>query len=789
MGKTTLFLIAGFAVGASLPSAVPATSSSPGEGSLVGRGIEGQVHSVQGEALGAVTISLQQGDRIIKRVTDSHGRFLLPSLAKGSYVLLLEKPGFSPLKHILKVAYDEQEAKLALALAPVGTATVEVVASAGPTLITDLDLSHVDLAGVADSSSMGVVTPERLENRPVLRVGEVLETVPGFIVTQHSGGGKANQYFCRGFNIDHGTDFATTIDGIPINLPTHAHGQGYSDANFLIPELVSGIQYWKGPYEASEGDFSAAGAANLNYVRSLDKGIASLEAGDLGYRRLLAADSVGCGKGTLLGAVELYHYDGAWTSPDDYSRHNAVLRYSQGTLDQGLSVTGFAYTGNWNATNQMPERAIQEGLIGRFGNLDPSDGGRTYRYAVAFDGRTTSELGTTRMQGYLVSYGVDLWTNFTFFLMDPVHGDQIRQSDRRVYEGLDLSHLWNLEVGGIDVASTIGVQARHDQIRVGLFHTEDRVQLGVENDNDVSLTSLGLFGSTEWRFTPHFRATLGVRLDNQTWDVDALTHPINGGNGSKSLLSPKLALAWGPWGSTEFYFNAGQSYHSNDMRGVTKKVDDATGQPVSPTEPLVRARGAEVGFRTKPVEGWQTAFTLWGLDLDSELEFDADTGNMQPQGATRRIGFESANDVSPCPWLNLDCDIAFSRARYRDPQPGAGPYVPEAIEGVGSMGVALKSEAGHSLNFRLRYFGPRALVQDNSVRSASSTVLQAGCGCQATKHVRLQLEAMNVLNAKADDIEYAYATRLQGEPAAGVNDRLVHPADPRSIRFATIIHF
>jgi outer membrane receptor protein involved in Fe transport len=225
------------------------------------------------------------------------------------------------------------------------------------------------------------------------------------------------------------------------------------------------------------------------------------------------------------------------------------------------------------------------------------------------------------------------------------------------------------------------------------------------------------------------------------------------------------------------------------MRGVTQRVNDSTGLPVSANAPLVRARGAEVGMRTRPVSGWQTALTVWALDMDSELEFDADTGDMQPEGATRRIGFESANDLSPYPWLNIDCDFALSRARFRAPAAGAGAYVPEAIEGVGSLGVALKSGQGHSLNLRLRYFGPRALVQDDSVRSASSTVLQAGCGYQATPRLRLQLEAMNLLNAKVNDIEYYYTTRLQGEPAAGVTDRLVHPADPRSLRFAASYRF
>jgi hypothetical protein len=787
MNRRILFLVAGLgATLAAMPAVAPAAVADP---TLVGRGINGLVRASSGGPLAGVTVILRDHGRVVTRVSDGKGRFTLPDLAKGSYPLTLEKDGFAPLRHALKVAYDEQEAKLSLVMVANAAATVEVTASAGPVMLTDLDLGHLDLAGIADSASMGVVTPERLENRPVLRVGEVLETVPGFIVSQHSGGGKANQYFCRGFNIDHGTDFATTIDGVPINLPTQAHGQGYSDVNFLIPELVAGIQYWKGPYQAQLGDFSAAGAANVNYVRSLDHAISSLEVGELGYRRLLTAGSSGLGAGTLLAAVELYHYDGPWTAADDYSRHNGVVRYSQGTLDQGFSVSALAYTGNWNATNQMPERAMTQGLIGRFGNLDPSDGGRTYRYSAAFDGRVSSGLGSTRLQAYLVSYGVDLWTNFTFFLLDPVHGDQIRQSDRRVYEGLDLTQLWDGEALGVEVANQMGLHVRHDQIQVGLFHTEDRVQLGVANNNDVSLTAMALWGSSEWRFAPHFRATFGARIDDQVWNVDSYTQSLNSGAGSKALVSPKLALTFGPWDSTEFYLNGGQSYHSNDMRGVTQRVNDSTGLPVSANAPLVRARGAEVGMRTRPVSGWQTALTVWALDMDSELEFDADTGDMQPEGATRRIGFESANDLSPYPWLNIDCDFALSRARFRAPAAGAGAYVPEAIEGVGSLGVALKSGQGHSLNLRLRYFGPRALVQDDSVRSASSTVLQAGCGYQATPRLRLQLEAMNLLNAKVNDIEYYYTTRLQGEPAAGVTDRLVHPADPRSLRFAASYRF
>ena len=665
MRKLGFLLVTGLGLGARL-AAVPVPAVEPADMAWLGRAMEGQVHTPQGASLAGVQVTLAQGARKTLLKTDAKGRFMLPRLPRGKYVLHLEKEGYNPLQHPLVVAYDEQEARLAIVLTPVASAVVEVSASAGPVVLTNLNLADLDLAGVADSASMGVISPERLDGRPILRVGEVLETVPGFIVTQHSGGGKANQYFCRGFNIDHGTDFATTIDGIPINLPTHAHGQGYSDANFLIPELIGGIQYWKGPYQAEQGNFTAAGSANLNYLQTLEHNLASLEAGDLGYRRALAAGSMGLGKGTLLGDAELYHYDGAWTHPDGYRRVNTLARYSEGTLDQGFALTGMAYQGEWDATNQMPQRAITSGLIDRFGNLDPSDGGRTYRYALSFDGRVSQDRSFTHLQAYLVSYGVDLYTNFTFFLLDPVNGDQVLQRDRRTYGGFELSQHWTLDVGDVEVANQMGLQERYDSIRVGLFHSKDRALLGVDNDNAVDLNALGVYGSTEWRFTPHFRATLGARLDDQSYRVDALAHPANTGSGNKVLFSPKAGLAVGPWGSTEFYANVGQSYHSNDARGVTKRFDDATGDPVTPSPYLVKALGYEVGLRTRPVAWWQTAFSLWGLDMASELVFDGDTGGLDPEGATRRLGFESSNDLNPYPWLSIDGDFAFSRARFKD---------------------------------------------------------------------------------------------------------------------------
>ena len=280
----------------------------------------------------------------------------------------------------------------------------------------DVTDSAENLVGSADSSTAGTITPKQLENRPILRTGELLEGVPGLIISQHSGEGKANQYYLRGINLDHGTDFATTVDGMPVNMPTHAHGQGYSDLNFVIPELLSGIQYRKGPYYADEGDFSAVGAAHLDYVSDLKRTIALWTLGSDSYQRAVIASSFGLLKGKLLFGLEGLHDNGPWVNPDNFAKVNALVRYSQSLGPNGtLTVDAMAYYGKWNATNQTANRAVDEGLVSRFGTLDPSDSGESYRYSLSGQWQRTGQDSVTKVSAYVIAYGMDLYNDFTYF--------------------------------------------------------------------------------------------------------------------------------------------------------------------------------------------------------------------------------------------------------------------------------------------------------------------------------------------------------------------------------------
>ncbi|MGH8209983.1 MAG: TonB-dependent receptor plug domain-containing protein, partial [Steroidobacteraceae bacterium] len=334
----------------------------------------------------------------------------------------------------------------------VGTAKVETVT------IVASGVSNMDAASAGD------VDQAQLASQPLLRPGAVLENVPGLIVTQHSGEGKANQYFLRAFNLDHGTDLATEVDDMPINMPTHAHGQGYTDLNFLIPELVSDLHFKKGPYYADEGDFATAGAVRMDLVNEVPAS-ATLGFGEDGYRRALLLGSTTVGGGTLLGAGDVYHNDGPFDHPDDYNRLSGVLRYHRGTAQDFFTLTGMTYSGKWNSTDQVPAHAISEGLIGRFGSLNPSDGGLTSRSSLSFNRVKRTDADQVQFSAYVIRYKLDLYSTFTYYLKDPVNGDQMLQHDDRVVYGVKSSKTWFTHLSGMPSSNLIGVQARVDDIR------------------------------------------------------------------------------------------------------------------------------------------------------------------------------------------------------------------------------------------------------------------------------------------------------------------------------------
>jgi hypothetical protein len=665
-------------------------------------------------------------------------------------------------------------------------------------------IGHYENAvGTSDAASQGTITPQLIEARPMLRPGEVLEYVPGVIITQHSGDGKANQYFLRGFNLDHGTDFLTTINHMPVNMPTHAHGQGYSDINFLLPELVSRVAYKKGPYFAEEGDFSSAGAADIDYYTKMPRGVASLGFGSDGYRRAMAANSFESGPGHLLYGFELFHNDGPWVNPEDYRKLNGVLRFSQGTNADGYTVSLMGYDGKWNATDQTPQRSVDAGTISRFGAIDPTDGGRTSRYSLSLDRHKTLENGAVlHMDVYAIKYRLNLFSNFTFFLNNPVNGDQFEQSDDRTIIGLTPSWVFTGKWDERQMTNKLGLDARRDDINVALYDTAARDRLSPVRSDKVLQTGLGLYYENTLQWTDTFRSIAGVREDFYNARVDS-DLAANSGTTSAHITSPKLNFVFGPFEKTEYFLNYGQGFHSNDALGTTITVDPK--DPNSPTPPmkvpaLVRTRGEEIGMRTEVVPHLQSSLSLWRLTLDSELVFKGDAGTTEASRPSLRRGIEWSNRYIPHEWLLVDFDLSVSRARFTGTDPlVVGNYIPGAIDRVASLGVTVKDLGPWSGTVHARYFGPRPLKEDNSQRSQSSIDFSLRTSYRIDAKTSVNFDVFNLFNRKSNDIEYYYSSRLctnqvgttcnDPVPQAAMNDIHFHPVEPRTVRLALIARY
>ena len=649
------------------------------------------------------------------------------------------------------------------------------------------------------AASQGFVTPEQIALRPLLRVGDVLESVPGLLISQHSGEGKANQYYLRGFNLDHGTDFATTVAGVPMNMPSHAHGQGYTDLSTVIPELIASVRYRKGTYSVEDGDFSSAGSAHIAYRNVLPAPTVSVTAGGEGYERLFAGASSSGGPGHLLGALELEHNDGPWVHPDAYRKLNGLARYSGGTAERGLSVTAIGYDGRWNSTDQVPQRAVDAGLVPRYGAIDPSDGGTSHRYSLSAEFQQIEKQSVTRASAYLIAYRLDLFSNFTYFLADTLHGDQIEQLDDRFVAGIHASHSTTDDWRAGHATQTVGVEIRHDEIgHLGLYHTEARRRLATIREDGVSEFSLSPYAEGDATWMPGVRTILGVRADGYLFGDRSSYAPFSG-NGLDGLVSPKAALVLGPWAGFELNADAGFGFHSDDVRGAsytsggttaTAGVQQAPDHIPTPGAPpiarsplLARTRGAEAGVRYEAGSRASLAVSLWGLDIASEHVFLGDQGLSAPNRPSRRGGVELAGDWTPVPGVRIDADGAYSRARFTDLDP-AGPYIPGSVEGVLTSGIEYDRRGRVHAALHLRYFGPRPLIEDDSVRSHASAVLNAEAGYRAHERWSVAVQVFNLLDARVSDIDYDYVSRLPGEPAAGVADIHTHPQAPRTVRLS-----
>jgi hypothetical protein len=698
------------------------------------------------------------------------------------------------------------------------------------------------------------VTGDDLNARPVTRPGEILEAAPGLSVTQHSGEGKANQYFLRGFNLDHGTDIAISVDDMPINMRTHAHGQGYADLNFLMPEAINSLDIRKGPFFADVGDFDNAGSLSISLKDTVQQRNAGLTTGSFGYERLSEIGSTKAGEGNLLVAAEAARYNGPWVNPDDMRKYSGMMRYSQGTATDGFSATAMAYSNTWNSSDQVPLRAIASGVIPLYGELDPSDGGDTSRFSLSARVAQTDDTGSWKANAYVIRYTLDLYSNFEWFTPNTeatvpevpcgnalpsgvggqagcpsIFGDQFHQRDDRVYAGGNASRTYNYTYAGVPTETTFGIQTRYDAISLGLTDTYQRTFMANIRSDNVGEGSVGIYGENTIHWTKWFRTTLGWRGDYFEGTDDSIYDQNNSGKSHAAIGSPKASLAVGPISKTEFFLSSGMGYHSNDVRSavITEYPVDRTLNPGIISSPLgadpllVRTRGAEVGVRTKAVEGLDSSVSLFFLDQASELVFDGDIGQTEAGRPSERYGVEFTNDYRPVSWVHIDANLALSHARflgfdyeqaklyqslagYPEAEIGnlPGNYVPNAPWIIGSAGVTLGEKTGWFGALRWRYLGGTPLTEDNAFRSPPTSIFNGRLGYAFDNGWRVQLDGLNLLNTKTNQITYAYGSLIESDPLYaqcksatpppvavcqnGVMDAVLHPVEPLAVRMSVV---
>ena len=664
-----------------------------------------------------------------------------------------------------------------------------------------------------------------LNARPVTRPGEILEAVPGLVVTQHSGEGKANQYFLRGYNLDHGTDLAITVDDMPVNMRSHAHGQGYADLNWLMPETIAALDIRKGPYFADVGDFGSVGSLGINLIDRPERNIAQATLGSFGYQRYFGMGAAKAGAGTLLWAAEAGAYNGPWADPDAMRKLNGLVRYSQGTATDGVSVTGMAYANKWNSTDQVPQRAVAQGEIGRFGSEDSSDGGNTSRFSLSARFARTDDVGSWKANAYVIKSDLDLYNDFTYFLSNPLLGDQFHQHDDRVLAGANVARTLNGSFAGRLVETTFGIQTRYDAIALGLTDTLQRAFLSNVRSDRVGEGSVSVYGESTLHWTEWLRTTLGWRGDAYAATDDSIYDPLNSGTTRAAIGSPKFRMVLGPFAQTEFFLAAGMGMHSNDVRGATiteSPVDrgadpGAASAPLDRSPLLVRTKGAEVGLRSRLVPGLDSSLSLFVLDQASELVFSGDAGDTRASRPSRRTGIEWTNNYRVASWLALDADLALSHARFvgfdgeqagvfaslagfPQAQVGNAPgdYIPNAPAIVASAGVTFGEKTGWFGALRWRYLGESPLTEDNAFRSPPVSTVNARLGYRFDNGWRLQLDGLNLLNSQTDQISYAYGSLIKSDslyaaclsgappPATvcrnGVMDLILHPIEPLAVR-------
>jgi TonB family protein len=688
-----------------------------------------------------------------------------------------------PVASVVQVAYEFHRPPPASPPSPVPPTPTSAQAPPAPNpvpasaLQTGPDQSTLVLAQRPISAASSFAVQDReFQLRPIGSVQDILRVTPGLVMVQHSGGGKANQYFLRGFDADHGTDIALSIDGVPINMPSHAHGQGFADTNFIIPEAVERLEITKGPYFANQGDFATAGAVNLvtrdDFEHSsVGFGLSGSPGhGALGYRGLLIAsprwDVV-----TATFAAEVGRQNGPFDNPENWDKYKLFNKLTfKLTPTSTLSIGEMSYGGNWHGSGQIPARAVEQGIITRFGSIDPNEGGDTTRHQLYVQYRLRpTEDSELRALAYAGTYTFNLFSNFTLYLVDPENGDEINQEDRRSFYGAKVSFRTVHEIAGVRFDTTIGSDVRSDDIHEMLWHTLNRVQLSPIRDDNVRETLIGAYASEEITPAEWARLVLGMRADQLAFSVDNnlpnSTDPQNPHSGVDGAhqISPKASAVLSPLrrkdAQLEFYVNWGNGFHSNDVRGVFTTPS---------VTPLTRAIGEEVGARTHLFDKLDFAATGWLLDLDNETTWDGDDGTTSVGPATRRYGVELEGRYEFTPWLAADGAVTFTHSQFStDRENGGGLAL--APKQTWSGGLSARHDLGPGVGRAgLRFYGigDRPASDDGVIVAPGFTQVDLHVGYRMRRwDVALDIE--NLLDGDYRSAQFDTVSRLRTDPAIG----------------------
>lgn len=753
------------------------------------------------QGLPGVHVYLEETSRGV--ATGLDGRFVLRQVRPGTYTIVASLLGYGTIRQ--EVAVDAGlDTEINLVLTPSPIELEEVLAMA--------DQSY------SAASSMSIRAFDMM-TRPTRSAQDLLRLTPGLVTAQHAGGGKAEQIFLRGFDADHGTDVAIAIDGMPVNMVSHGHGQGYADLHFIIPETVEQIQVQKGPYRAAYGNLATAGAIALSTKEHLEHNLIQVEGGAFNTASVTTLYQIplpGENEQTAYLAGQFYHTDGPVASPQGFQRFNLFSKFHTHLSEDSklaLSIGGFSSA--WDASGQIPVRAVQSGLVDRFGSLDDLEGGTTGRQNVNLTYEAASGNGAFLLQSYVTRYTFKLFSNFTFFLEDPLNGDMIEQTDNRDVLGVQGQYSFAHSAGA--GTTTLGGGFRNDDVAVMLWTSPNRIRQTALVHSDIVERNLFLWAEQEYILSPLIRLQLGLRGDYFTYDVNDVldgdstaTLPHASGFAQQAILNPKASLVISPTRTLDLYVNAGSGFHSNDARNnvISERVTDLArvlqrqglsdaeidarlaAQNYDPgqreTETLPRAVGGEVGFRVRPWPRVNIAATGWGLTLEREYVYVGDGGFTELSGASRRYGLDLEARVGLTRWLTADADLNLSRGILVD-EPDDTNHIPLAPRVTSTGGLTVQHPSGLEGTLRYVHIGDRPANEDGSVTAAGYTIVNL-LASYRFRAVKVTLSAENLLDVAWNEAQFDTESRLWGE-VEPVSELHFTPGNPRNLRLSVAYLF